>query len=272
MPDARPETLHDFCRGVLLRGDLASKLAPPPAGLADPMRPALEIEAPARDADIALGPGADRLPRPTALGDRGARARCLARFAHHELQAVELFAWALLRWPGLPAGLRQALLSLLADEQRHCKMYLSRLASLGEGLADHALPGYFWRHARTLSAAPAGPRAFLCAMGLTLEQANLDFATLYRDGFAAAGDALSAAVCDAVHRDEIRHVRVAARWLLRLSPEASDLAAYLEAVPFPFAANRAKGRRFDPEARRAAGLSPAFIEHVRRAGGRPGSA
>ena len=76
------------------------------------------------------------------------------------------------------------------------------------------------------------------------------------------------AVCDRVHRDEIRHVRLAAHWLRALSPGQSDLSAYLAAVPFPFAANRAKGRRFEASARREAGLSEAFIAHVQTARGR----
>jgi uncharacterized ferritin-like protein (DUF455 family) len=264
MADSSPVTLHSFCLGVLTRGDLASKLAAPPPDLPDPPAQALSIEAPARDPEIALTPGAEKLPRPAALADPAARARCLARFAHHELQAAELFAWALLRWPEMAAPLRRALAAVLADEQRHCRLYLERLASLGDTLADHPRSNYFWRHARTL--ASKGPPGFLCAMGLTLEQANLDFSALYREGFEAAGDRESAAVRDEVHRDEIGHVALASRWLQKLSGGMADLDAYLQSVPFPFAANRAKGRRFDVRAREAAGLSAQFITHVRDAG------
>jgi uncharacterized ferritin-like protein (DUF455 family) len=108
-------------------------------------------------------------------------------------------------------------------------------------------------------------------MGLTLEQANLDFSGLYAEAFRRAGDAASADVCERVQRDEVRHVRLAARWLRELSPPgASDADAYRTCVPFPFGANRAKGRRFDAEARRRAGLSEAFIEQVRHARSRPG--
>ncbi len=270
MADSAPVTLHAFCLGVLTRGDLEHKLAPPPANLADPPTSAREIEAPTRDSEIGLTSAGEKLPRPAALGDPAARARCLARFAHHELQAAELFAWALLRWPAMPGPLRRALCGVLADEQRHCRMYLERLESLGDTLANHSRSDYFWRHARSI--ADSGPRGFLCAMGLTLEQANLDFSALYRDGFEAAGDSESAAVCAEVQRDEIRHVALSASWLQRLSPGMSDLAAYLQAVPFPFGGNRAKGRRFDPTAREAAGLSPAFIAYVRDAtSGRPPS-
>ena len=57
-----------------------------------------------------------------------ARAECLARFAHHELMAVELFAWALLRWPMMPSPMRAGFVGVLAQEQVHCRLYLERLA------------------------------------------------------------------------------------------------------------------------------------------------
>jgi uncharacterized ferritin-like protein (DUF455 family) len=180
--------------------------------------------------------------------------------------AAELFAWALLRWPALPRDLRRGLLGVLAEEQRHCRLYLARLRALGSRLEEHALSDYFWKQAPAIAASPHGPRAFLAAMGLTFEQANLDFSLLYRDAFRAAGDEVSARVCQQVHDDEIRHVRLAAQWLRRLAPADHDeVQRYTEAVPFPLGPARAKARRFDAAARRRAGLGAAFIEHVRRA-------
>lgn len=268
----RPATVRELCRLILERGDLETKLAPAPPDLPDrDPGPALCIEAPARDPELSLSRGAERLPRPGALRDAAARASCLARFAHHELMAAELFAWALLRWPDLPPGLRRELFRILGDEQRHCRLYLDRLHAHGSSLRDHSRSDYFWKHAETIARSPHGPRAFLCAMGLTLEQANLDFSGLYAQAFRDAGDEASALVCEQVHRDEVRHVSIAARGLLDLSaPGTSDAEAYATCVPFPFGANRAKGRRFDTESRRRAGLSEAFIESVRRARSRPG--
>ncbi len=262
-------SLRDFCLGILASGELGPKLAPPPRGLADEVRGRpLRVTRPARCRTLALSSGAPPLPPLHALAEPEARARCLARFAHHELQAVELFAWALLRWPALPAELRRGWLGVLVDEQRHCRLYLGRLEALGSRLAEHPRSDYFWKQLPAIDASPHGPRAFLCAMGLTFEQANLDFTGLYRDAFRDAGDEAGARVIERVHDDEVRHVALAARWLRRLdeSPEPrSDVERYREAVPFPLSAARAKGRRFDAAARRRAGLAPAFIEHVRRA-------
>jgi uncharacterized ferritin-like protein (DUF455 family) len=229
--------------------------------------------------------GSDRLPRPGQLREARHRIRCLSRFAHHELMAVEYFAWALLRWPELPHPLRRGLLAALADEQRHCRLYLARLEHHGGRFDSDDHSDYFWRQAPAIIASPRGPRAFLAVMGLTLEQANLDFTLTYRDGFAAAGDTESAAVCQTVHDEEIAHVALAHRWLERLdvrnsasanpatgsdidaiaTSERSDLECYLENVPFPLGPARAKGRRFDVTPRRKAGLSEAMIEHIRLA-------
>jgi len=259
-------TLHDYCRAILLSPGLEAKLAPPPPGLVDGPAAPLRVDAPVRGDGLALSEGAAPLPRPGALAAPEARSACLARFAHHELMATELFAWAIVRWPELPSALRSGWLGILADEQRHTRLYLARLAAHGSALSQHPCSGYFWRQTRAIAAAPAGPPAFLAAMGLTLEQANLDFTLLYRDAFREAGDVESARVCQAVHEDEIGHVGFARQWLLRLDPgAANDAEAYARAVPFPLSPARAKGRRFDGAARRRAGLSDGLIEAVRTA-------
>ena len=279
-PVEQPANAREFCLRILESGDLASKLAPPldRAGQVlalDPSGSAIFIDRPARDVGLRMRGGGDKLPRPGELSDLASRQLCLARFAHHELMAVEYFAWALLRWPDLPLPLRRGLLAALADEQRHCRLYLDRLDALGGRFDGDDHSDYFWRHAPAIAASPAGPAAFLAAMGLTLEQANLDFTLTYRDGFARAGDPESAAICQQVHDDEIAHVALAAYWLVRLEPaspgapdsrlDAGDLDAYLASVPFPLGAGRAKGRRFEAKPRARAGLSEAFIEHVRQA-------
>jgi uncharacterized ferritin-like protein (DUF455 family) len=273
MAEEEPRDIRAFCVRLLSRGDLTTKLRPPRRGDGAPLDDAdpdaaVHLDAPARDPGLAMTAGLGRLPRPGELRDPRARARCLARFAHHELMAAELFAWALLRWPEAPRGLRRGLLGALADEQRHCRLYLDRLEAHGAAMTDFEHSDYFWKQAPAIAASPHGVLAFLAAMGLTLEQANLDFSLTYRDAFREAGDEASARVCQVVHDDEITHVRLAAEWIERLadSPEAFDpVAAYERYVPFPLGASRAKGRRFEPAPRREAGLASGFIDHVREA-------
>lgn len=261
--------VRDYCLRILEGGDLESKLAPPPSLEVEDAGPPLRIDRPARAPGLRLRSGAGALPKLGELEGEEARGVTLARFAHHELMAVELFAWALLRWPEMPAPLRRGFLHTLAEEQDHLRLYLERLGDLGQSLEDHALSDYFWKLVPAIDAHPGGPLAFLCAMGLTLEQANLDFSLLYRDAFRRVGDEASARVLQRVHDDEIGHVKLAAVWLRRLKrPELSEVEAYREATPFPLSGARAKGRNFTPSARRRAGLSEEMIAFVREA--RPG--
>lgn len=268
-----PLTAEQFCHMLLTSGELSAKLAAPrgPDGRLLPLSEGAapqRIAEPARAEALRMRPGAEPLPRLAELHDPQARALCLERFAHHELQAIELFAWMLLAFPGPPLtpGLRRALLLTLEEEQRHLRLYLDRLAAHGWGLGRSQLSDYLWQHHEGVLRAADPALAFLCAMGLTFEQANLDFTLMYRDGFRAAGDVDSALVLQRVHTDEIRHVRVAMHWLRRLKdPLRSDVEAYRAAVPFPLSAARAKGRRFDIASRHRAGLSDDFIAHVRAA-------
>lgn len=263
-------TAQAFCAHLLQHGDLASKLLPPRGADQrllpfDEQEPApLLPDTPARDAALALGPSeeAERLPTLGQLTQATARATCLIRFAHHELQAIELFAWAVLRFPALPLPLRRGFLLVLEEEQIHLRLYVERLAALGQTLTG-GLSDYLWRHRARIESADDPALAFLCALGLTFEQANLDFAGMYRDAFRQVGDDETAAVLDRVHRDEIRHVRLALRWLNRLKrSDETSVQAYLRAVPFPLGLARAKGRRLDLVARRQAGLDDGFIQQL----------
>jgi len=264
--EAQQLGVREACKHILTRGDLRSKLTSVAADGATLLDSDVTGDAfpsrPARDPGLEMASGAATLPRPGALHSPHARALCLARFAHHELQAVELFAWAFLRWPELPQEMATGLLRILGDEQRHARAYLDRLDAQGFDFASFAPHSdYLWKNADVIGT----PAAFLAAVGLTFEQANLDFSLLYRDAFREAGDEESARVCQEIHDDEVGHVAFAASWLEVLEPEGDAVARYEASVPFPFSAARAKGRRFDVAARRRAGLSDAFIEHVRAA-------
>lgn len=264
-------TVREYCRQLLEAGSLEAKLSPPCAAdggalVDEEPGAALVIDVPARDAHLRLHSGSERLPKLHELKDRRARAVTLERFAHHELCAVELFAWALLAFPELPKALRRGLLGALAEEQLHLRLYLERLSALEGALGEGPHSDYLWRGIRGVLTSAHPEAAFLAAVGLTFEQANLDYTALYTEAFTRAGDDETAAVLQRVHEDEIGHVALAARWLPRLLGDAaSDVEAYERAVPFPCSAHRAKARRFCEGARRRAGLSEAFIRHVEHA-------
>ena len=259
------ETVRAFALSIVDGATLQEKLRAPPASLNDEdSGPPLVRPRPVRSPAIALADPSQRvakLPSLGALGAPQARAECLSRFAHHELCAVELFAWALLAFPALPPALRRGFVQTLAEEQLHCQLYLQRLAAHGVVFGVLPLSDYFWQHTPAIASAHDGALAFLCAMGLTLEQANLDFTLMYRDAFRAAGDEESALVMQRVHDDEIGHVMLANTWLKKIAGR-SDVEAYAAHAPFPFALARAKGRRFDMASRARAGLSPELISAV----------
>ena len=92
--------LETYLLSVLESKTLAGKLKRPPAELlksdrTDTYQP-LWHPKPVRGKGLEMASGAQRLPKLHQLEPVEARISCLARFAHHELQAVELFAWILL--------------------------------------------------------------------------------------------------------------------------------------------------------------------------------
>jgi uncharacterized ferritin-like protein (DUF455 family) len=209
--------VHEYAELVLLGPTLDDKLRPPARELVDRPCPGQPVpSAPARDASIAIA--TDRRAKrkvPSAIGfrDKAQAARILHGLANHELQAVELFAWALLRYPDAPPSFRRGLLRILGEEQIHLRLYLGRLEAYGVEFGSEPLSGYFWSKVHELTT----PARFVAAMCLTFESANLDHALFLREQALAARDAATAAVLQRVHDDEIGHVRFGAIWLRRLA-------------------------------------------------------
>jgi uncharacterized ferritin-like protein (DUF455 family) len=264
--------IRDHALSIVLGTTLEAKLASVPRDvvLEDP-GPPLRPTAPGRPPALAIRPGRQaRVPPLAGMRDPNQRARILHALANHELQAIELFAWALLAYPAAPLAFRRGLVAILTDEQRHLALYRERLAAHGVGFGDHPVTGHFWNKLDHL----AGPVEFVCAMGLTFENANLDFAGDYAAAARAAGDHDTAAVLDQVHEDEIGHVHFAYTWLGKLAGTSDAWTAYTAHVRPPLGPHRARGARFDREARRRAGLDDAFIAALettaaRRPGGGP---
>ncbi|MEZ4402523.1 MAG: DUF455 family protein [Kofleriaceae bacterium] len=249
---------HAYARRVVLSDDLAVKLAPPPAGCAvaaDGQAPEW-LAGPGRPPALTMRRGRDvSVPPIEGMRDPDQRARILHALGNHELQAAELFAWALCGFADQPRSFRTGLWKIMADEQRHARAYFARAQALGRGPLDCPVSGHFWNQRARLGT----PLGFVCTMGLTFENANLDLAQAYAAAARAAGDPETAALLDEVAADEVDHVRFAATWVRKLAPDRSQLATYLAEVTFPLGPSRARGVELDVAARRRAGLDEEFI-------------
>jgi len=251
-------TLRTFALTLLTTPTLEARLIAPPRGLPDDAPgPPLRLAEPARPANLMpVHVRRSRVPALSAWGNPALRVRILHALANHELQAVELYAWALLAFPDAPSELRADLLSVLIDEQRHTRMYVARVEAHGRAFGDFPVTDYFWAKAPSITT----PLQFLCAMALTWENANLDHTTETAAAARAGGDEASAAVIDKVHADEVRHVAIGWKWLARLKPDGMTMwDAWQANVAWPLRPALARGRRFHAEGRVAAGMDPAFI-------------
>lgn len=251
--------LREYAASLLTATTVEGKLRPPPAIESGGTEPG-SVPPLSRPAGLEIREGGRvRVPPAQAWPDVAQRVRILHALANHELQAAELFAWAILTFPEVPDAMRRGWLRILGDEQRHCRMYMDRLEAHGARFGDFAVSGHFWRKAKDMTT----PLRFTCAMGLTFESANLDFGGDLVAAAEKAGDAESARVLRSVHEDEVRHVRFAFEWLVRLKdPSQSAWEAYVANVVAPQGPSRARGVDFDRAAREAAGFDEDFIARL----------
>ncbi len=252
--------IRDYAESIVRGESLAAKLAPRPDDLSDDA-PVLQAcpDGPSRCKELRIETDPRRkrkVPAIEGMPDPAQRLRIMHGFANHELQAVELFAWALLQFPEAPEAFRRGLLEILVEEQKHLSLYIDRVEALGGNFGDQPLSGYFWNKAREIRT----PAEFCSSVGLTFESANLDHAIEYARAAREAGDPESAAVLDVVHHDEVGHVRFGWTWLGEFKhPSQSRTEAYLENVTWPLRPVLARGPVFHRESRVQAGLDEEFI-------------
>ncbi len=233
--------------------DLATKLAPPaPPAVFDEGAAPLRIDAPGRPPELRVVARAPKLRR---LASPRNRAHVLATFLHHELQAAELMAWAILAFPDAPRELREGLVRVAMDEVRHMAMYEAHLRALGYAVGDFPVRDWFWERVP----ACADVVAFLAVMGLGFEAGNLEHAPRFAARFRDAGDEEGARVQEQVAREEVPHVRFAARWFRELAGPLT-FEAWRRALPAPLSPMVLRGRPLDREARARAGMDDAFLD------------
>jgi len=257
MPPREPEpgTVERWAWDYVRTTSLAVKLAPP----AVPERwedapPARRLTEPGRPAELRT---VARAPKTRGLSTPTGRARALHTFLHHELQAAELMAWALLAFPDTPRELRAGLVRIALDEVRHMGLYAAQIERLGHHVGDFAVRDWFWERIPSCADCPS----FLATMGLGLESANLDHATSFAARFREAGDDEGARVQDLVGREEIAHVRFGARWFQQLTGRL-DFDAWRRALPAPLSPLLMRGRPMQREPRRRAGIPESFLDRL----------
>lgn len=257
--------LAEFAERVLMGTSLEDKLFVPEGGLRtlrdDQPGPARAWREPGRPAHLGIAHRKDRkkLPQPGALHDPEMRVRCLHTFANHELMALELMAWALLAFPDASRSFRLGMAHIMVDEQRHLTLYMERIRALGAEFGDLPLNDHFWRVAPSLT----DPLKFSSAVNLTFEQANLDLAPMFARHFDEVEDIASGDLMRVIAEDEVQHVGFGARVLKEHAQDQNTYEVWVENLTFHNTPERARGKEFNEELRRRAGLDDTFIERMR---------
>lgn len=262
--------IRRFSEQVLFGTRLEDKLLRP-ATLedTDPGPGVAAVEKPGRPPGLAIAQGGNASPFPAVheLDQAQAQGRAFHFFANHELLAIELMALALLRFPDAPAGFRRGLAAIIQEEQTHLQLYVDQAQALGVPLGSVPLNGFFWRALAPIDR----PDQAVAGLGLTLEQANLDYAAFYARAFHRVGATAQAQIMERVLEDEIGHVAHGVRWLQTWMDDGEDLfEAHANRLRIPLSLGRARGIGFETEARSRAGLPPDYIERLRNFRGSTG--
>jgi len=252
--------IREFARRCLLSTEIDEKLLEPELPWTDLERGAAErVDAPGRPADLQFADRrmAPRLPSAQSLKEPAKRGLAHHVLANHELQALEVMAWALLAFPDSPGDFRVGVADVMRDEQRHTRMHIERAAKLGVRFGQYPVNGYIWQKSMSVTSV----LDYCACLPLVFEGRNLDHSLELAEQFAGVGDERSAALMRTIHRDEIQHVAFGLEWLRKLKPgQMSDWEAFESHLHWPLRAEKASGETFQREAREVAGMSKEFIE------------
>ena len=128
-------SVQAWCLAFVTSTESKDKLRPTPPP--DPERPEhwledlepIRLAAPGRPAEWTLVQRSPKTPGRGAMVHAHQRAHLMHTLAHHELQAAELFAWAILAFPETPWTFRRGLLRLMLEELGHMALYCGHMQS-----------------------------------------------------------------------------------------------------------------------------------------------
>lgn len=185
------------------------------------------------------------------------RAEVVHKFWHHELQAAELMAWALLRFPDAPDELRSGLVRIARDEIRHMGLYQEHLERLGYRVGDFPVRDWFWERVTTCESMVS----FLAFIGMGLEGANLEHTERFGSWFRAVGDVRGAEIQDQIGREEVAHVRFATRWFKHYTGDV-NFTRWCEELPPPISPILLRGKKLRWDLREKAEMPRPFLEQL----------
>lgn len=262
-------TYSEYADFILNSPDLKSKLTPPPEYIIDDC---IDLEArnsqsmkiqfrdePVRSDKFQMSDTKMKIPRLEHLNDPRNVAISLHHFANHELMAIELFAWALLKFKDASSGIRRGFLISLKEEQEHFLLYRSRMEELGVGFGDRPVNRLFWKQIGKMQTL----ERFAAILSVSFEGANLDYSVIYKKAFLFHDDEKTADIMQIIFDDEIRHVKRGVAILRKSQPDTlTDWEYFTSLLEFPLTPRRAKGYYYLPDSRRKVGLSEDFIQEL----------
>ncbi len=254
MPLPAVGTVERWAYDFVSTTNLAEKLDPvAPPLLWENRTQALVLLKPGRPAELVAREHKKKTPK-VVLPER--RAQVLHTFLHHELQAAELMAWAILAYPETPTAFRKGLLGICRDEIRHLQMYRDHLTTLGHPYGCFSINDWFWKRVPAENPTPAH---FVARLGIAFEGANLDHGARYVAAFAAAGDERAAEIQAQIVAEEVPHTAFGLHWFKIFTGEDA-FDRWRTYLPKPISPAMARGLPMNLEARRKAGFSSEFLE------------
>lgn len=215
---------------------------------------------PNRSNDIKFSSKKIKFPKIDGFKDPRVRAKALAFFANHELEAIEMMCAAIIKFGSMVSAIEfskisRGIVSSIKDEQKHLSLYIGRIEELNSSISEYSLNDFFWKQFHKLDSFDA----FFSLMSLTLEAANLDFCLFYEKVFQSIGDYKTSGIMRQVYEDEISHVKLGVFWLNKWRQDKSLWEYYLSHLPDKISPERSKGIEFSIDSRKIVGLDSNYL-------------
>jgi uncharacterized ferritin-like protein (DUF455 family) len=238
---------------------LEEKLVPPPPPTTWLDTPRVwPITHPGRPPELRPRVDRKKTPKLNALRHESKRAQVLHTFLHHELQAAELMAWAILSFPETPIAFRRGLLKICQDEIRHLQMYRRHLRTLDCDFGSQPVHDFIWERVAPGAFSPAH---FVARLGIGFEGGNLDHGARFARAFESAGDSEAARIQALITHEEISHAAFAIHWF-EVFAGTLEFPAWRQHLPARISSTMMRGHSMSLGARHTAGFTPDFLESL----------